>query len=82
MLKQSACTDGSVSLHCSETHAFLFVVLPQESFLEISEPSMCTMCEHADSLLKTKVQITEDHFELELSRIFFCLALKVYSFFK
>uniref|UniRef100_A0A3Q4HIK8 RUN and FYVE domain containing 3 n=1 Tax=Neolamprologus brichardi TaxID=32507 RepID=A0A3Q4HIK8_NEOBR len=49
----------------------------QESFLEISEPSMCTMCEQADSLLKTKVQITEDHFELELSRIFFCLALKV-----
>ncbi|XP_039859460.1 protein RUFY3 isoform X1 [Simochromis diagramma] len=28
----------------------------QESFLEISEPSMCTMCEHADSLLKTKKQ--------------------------
>lgn len=23
MLKQSACTDGSVSLHCSETHAFI-----------------------------------------------------------
>uniref|UniRef100_A0AAX7SKB3 RUN domain-containing protein n=1 Tax=Astatotilapia calliptera TaxID=8154 RepID=A0AAX7SKB3_ASTCA len=35
-------------------HLFLFVVLPQESFLEISEPSMCTMCEQADSLLKTK----------------------------
>uniref|UniRef100_A0A3Q2WRE4 RUN and FYVE domain containing 3 n=1 Tax=Haplochromis burtoni TaxID=8153 RepID=A0A3Q2WRE4_HAPBU len=28
----------------------------QESFLEISEPSMCTMCEQADSLLKTKKQ--------------------------
>lgn len=28
----------------------------QESFLEISEPSMCTMCEQADSLLRTKKQ--------------------------
>ncbi|CAI5649203.1 unnamed protein product [Oreochromis niloticus] len=28
----------------------------KESFLEISEPSMCTMCEQADSLLKTKKQ--------------------------
>lgn len=27
-----------------------------ESFVEISHPSMCTMCEQDDSLLKTKVQ--------------------------
>lgn len=28
----------------------------QESFVEISQPSICTLCEHDDSLLKTKKQ--------------------------
>lgn len=35
---------------------YCFDFLQDESFVEISQPSMCSMCEQDESLLKTKVQ--------------------------
>jgi len=46
----------SKSHNGDDEHHLVVYSLQDESFVEISEPSVCTMCEQDDSLVKTKVQ--------------------------
>lgn len=39
----------------------MVVFLQDESYVDISQPSICTLCEEDDSLLKSKVQ-TQDFY--------------------
>lgn len=43
-------------MNISSNGLFMFDFLQDESFVEISPPSVCAMCEQDDSLLKSKVQ--------------------------